>query len=138
MEEDITILDYINKHRKDAVHKYHEDKGGGCALGWEVYMKNKEGLIKRYFLLVVPHSEGGDIVWTCVEDNINKVKDEYKPIRLRLFDYKLFGEEDGGWVRKGIYGYQYLNHLIELGPGDWEKQLMKKNEVFHERNKHKK
>ena len=39
-------------------------------------MKEKEYLIKREFLVEVPHLKGGNIVWTYVEVNTIKEKDE--------------------------------------------------------------
>ena len=39
--------------------------------------KQNKDLIKRDFLLEVPHPKGGG-VWTCVEDNVVGEKDEYK------------------------------------------------------------
>ena len=35
-------------------------------------------------------------------------------------------------MRKGIYGYPYLKHIIELLSEDWEEQLLNMNEVVHE------
>ena len=63
------------------------------ALRWEVYVKEKEDLIKRCFLVSVPHPKGGEIVWTCVKNHIIDEKEDYKDIRLHGFDYKLFEEE---------------------------------------------
>ena len=47
-----------------------------------------------------PHPEGGNIVWTCVKDNIINGKEDYKAIGLRYFGCKLFEEEEGGGVQK--------------------------------------
>ena len=67
--EYIMLLYYRQKHWKDVLEENHEYKGEVHALRWEVYMKEKEDLTKREFLVVVPHPKGGNIVWTCVEDN---------------------------------------------------------------------
>ena len=40
------------------------------ALRWEVYVKEKGGLIKRYFSVSVPNPKWGSIVWTCVKYHI--------------------------------------------------------------------
>ena len=40
------------------------------ALRWNVYVKEKEELITREFLVSVPHLKGGTIVWTCVKDHV--------------------------------------------------------------------
>ena len=71
------------------------------------------------------HPKGGEIVWTCVKDHIIDEKEDYKDIGLRGFDYKLFGEEEGGGTRKGFDSYPYLKHIIKLWPCDWENQMAK-------------
>ena len=40
--------------------------------------------------MAVTHPKGGEIVWSCVKDNIIWKKEECKPIRQHRFDYKLF------------------------------------------------
>ena len=40
------------------------------ALRRNVYVKEKEDLIMRSFLVSVPHPKVGTIVWTCVKDHI--------------------------------------------------------------------
>ena len=77
-------------------------------------MKDKEDLINREFLVAVTHTKGLGFVWTFVEDSVVGEKEEYREIGVRGFDYKLFQEEEGGGVRKCLYGYPYLNHFIEL------------------------
>ena len=64
-----------------------------------------------------------------MKDHIINEKDQYKAIGLHEFDYKLFEEEEGGGTREGLDGYLYLNHLIQLLPGDWLKQMEKLNEA---------
>ena len=50
------------------------DKKNIHALRWEVYIKRKDDLIKREFLVSVPDPKGGNIVWTCVKDHITDKK----------------------------------------------------------------
>ena len=38
------------------------------------------------------HPKGGNIVWTCVKDNITEENEYYKSIGLHGFYYKLFEE----------------------------------------------
>ena len=64
-----------------------------------------------------------------MKDHIIDVKEDYKYIGLRGFDYKLFEEEEGGGTREGKYGYPYLKHLIQLCPDDWLRQMEKMNEA---------
>ena len=77
----------------------------------------------------VPHTKGGAIVWTCVKYHIIDEKEDCKYIGLHGFDYKSFEEEEGRGNRKGLNGYPYLKHLIQLWPGDWAKQMSKMNEA---------
>ena len=57
-------------------------------------------MIKREFLLYVPHLKEGNIVWTCVEDNILEEKDYQKDIGLRGFGYTLCEEEEVGFFER--------------------------------------
>ena len=38
------------------------DRSNIHALRWDIYTKDKEELIKRYFSVYVPHPKGGNIV----------------------------------------------------------------------------
>ena len=111
-----------------------KDKKKIHALRWCVYVKEKEEIITRSFLVSVPHPKGGKSVWTCVKDHIIEEKKDYKNIGLHVFDYSLFEEKKGGGKRKGLDGYTYLKHLIRLWPGDWEKQKEKMNEAVSMKN----
>ena len=104
-------------------------------LRWDVYVKDKEKLIKREFSVPVPHTEGGGIVWTCVKDRIIDEKQQYEAIGLRGFYYKLFEEEEAGGNRERLEGCPYLEHLIQLWPVDWVKQMLKMNEVVGMNNR---
>ena len=56
--------------------------------------------MKREFSVSIPHLRGGNIVWTCVKDNIIEEKWEYEAIGKCGYDYKLFEEEEGGGLDK--------------------------------------
>ena len=71
-----------------------------------------------------------------MKDNIIEEKGEYKSIRLCGLYYKLFEDEEGGCVRKGIDGYPHLKHIIKLWPWDREDRLGNLNEVIFEQNRH--
>ena len=62
VEEDIRILDNREKHWKGIVEENINNKGKVHALRWGVYTKDKEELIKRKFLVEVPHPKGRKIV----------------------------------------------------------------------------
>ena len=69
------------------------------------------------------------IVCTCVKDQVIDEKDDYKKIRLRGFDYKLFEEDEGRGKREGLDEYPYLKHLIQLWTGYWLIQMEKMNKA---------
>ena len=79
-------------HWRDLAEK-NEDKKKIHALIWNVYVKEKEELITRAFLVSVPHTKLGTIVWTCVKDHVIDKKEDYKEIGLRGFDYSSHGEK---------------------------------------------
>ena len=60
------MADSREEHWRD-VAEDGEDKSKIRALRWYVYIKDKYELIKRIFLVVVPHPKGGNIVWTSVK-----------------------------------------------------------------------
>ena len=47
-----------------------QDKSNIRALRWDICTREKGWFIKRGFLVSVPHPKEGNIVWTCLEDNI--------------------------------------------------------------------
>ena len=53
-------------------------------------------MIKREFLVSIPHPKGGNIVWTGVKYHIIDENDNYKAIGLRGYEYKLSEEEKVG------------------------------------------
>ena len=58
-EEEDTILDEIREDYWRDVAEEGDDKKSIYGLRWEVYVKEKEKLIKREFLVSVPHPKGG-------------------------------------------------------------------------------
>ena len=55
--------------------------------------KKKEDLINRDYLVQVPQQKGGKIVWTCVEDNSIKEKEDNRDIVIYGVNYTLFEEK---------------------------------------------
>ena len=72
LNEDIKLSENIVKHQKHGVAYNHEYKGKVCVLGWDIYIKYEEEVIMRDLFMVVPHPNGGNIVWSCVGDNVIK------------------------------------------------------------------
>ena len=89
--DDIRFNEIREDHWRDFAEE-NDDKKKIHALRWNVYVKEKEELIARFFSVSVPHPKGGTIVWTCVKDHVIDKKEEYKEIGLRGFDYSLFEE----------------------------------------------
>ena len=98
-EEEDTRMDEIRDEHWMDFSEEGENMKKIHALRWEVYVKEKEELIKREFLVSILHLKGGNIVWTYVKDNITEENEDYKAIGIHGFDYKLFEEEEGGGVR---------------------------------------
>ena len=92
-------MDKIREEHWRDVAEEAENKKKINEQRWEVYVKDKDGLIKREFSVSVPHPKGGGVVWTCVKDHIIDEKEDHKEIGLSGFDYKLFEEEEGGGTR---------------------------------------
>ena len=98
-KEDGIRFDGIMKENWRDVAEEDGDKRKIHALRWEVYVKEKEELIKREFFVSVPHPKGGAIILTCVKDHIINEKDDYKDIGLCGFYDKLFEEEEARETR---------------------------------------
>ena len=75
-KEDIRLDEIWEEHWRD-ISQEGDDKKNIHALRWEVYVKEKKGLIKREFLLSVPHPKGGGIVWTFVKDHVIDEMEDY-------------------------------------------------------------
>ena len=125
-QEDIRLNEIREEHWSDVDEEGIDKKMIRC-LRWEVYIKENEQLVKRDFLVSVPHPKWGEIVWTCVKDHIINEKEDYRDIGIRGFDYKLFEEEQGGGTRKVLDGYPYLKHLIQLWTGYLVRNMAKIN-----------
>ena len=93
--EDIRFDKICEDHWRDLAEENY-DKKKINALRWNVYVKEKNELTTRAFLVSVPHPKGGTMFWTCVKDNVIDEKEDYKEIRLRGFDYNVFEEKEGG------------------------------------------
>ena len=132
--EDIRF-DEIREDRWRDLAEEKNDKKKIHALRWNVYVKEQEEIITRALLVSVPHPKGGTIVWTCVKDHVIDEKEDHKDIGIRGFDYRLFEEEEGRGKLEVLDGSPYLKHLIKLWPGDWEKQMKKKNEAVCMKNR---
>ena len=124
-QQDIIMEDSRQDNCRD-VAEDGEDKMKIHSLRWDIYTRQKQDLIKREFLVSVPHPKGGGRCLDLCEGSHHRGKDQYEAIRLRGFDYKLFEEEQGGGFQEVLDGYLYLKHTIQLWKGDWVKQMEKR------------
>ena len=86
-EEDIIMDEIMDEHWRDVAGE-GDDKKKIHALRWDICVEEKGGLMKREFLVSVPHLKVGNIVWNFVKEHIIDEKEQYKYIGLRGFDYK--------------------------------------------------
>ena len=101
-KEDIRFDDIREDSWRDIAEE-NDDKKNIHALRWDVYVKEKEYLIAREFLVSVPHPKGGTIVWTCVKDHIIYEQEDYKEIGILGTYYKLIKER-----RVGVNDRDYM------------------------------
>ena len=85
--EDIRFDEIQEDHWRDLAEE-NDDKKKIHALRWNVYVREKEEIIKRAFSVSVPHPKGGTIVWTCVKYHVIDEKEDYKEISIRGFNYR--------------------------------------------------
>ena len=82
-------------------------------------MKDKEKLIKRYISVEVLYPKRGNILWTCGKDHIireSRITHQFDYNDLTINSLK---KSSVGGVKRGIYWYPYLKHIIKLSPGGW-------------------
>ena len=69
-------MEDIREERWRDVADDGEDKNNIRALRQYAYTQDKDQLIKREFSVYVPHTKGGNIVWTCIKNNIIKENEQ--------------------------------------------------------------
>ena len=77
-EEDIRISDTREEHWKDIYEDNDKERSKVHDMRREFHMKYKEELINREFSETVTHPKEGNIVQTCVEDNITRGREDYR------------------------------------------------------------
>ena len=84
-----------------------------------IYEKQKESLIKGYFLVGVVGSDGNQVKQKVVIYNIMVEQEENKQIGLRGFYFILFDDFEN-MHREGLVRLTYLSIIIIILPGIWE------------------
>ena len=84
--EDIRFDKIREDHWRDIAEE-KDDRKKIHVLRWDLYVKEREELITREFLVSVPYTKGGTIFCTCVKDHVIDEKEYYKEIGLCGFEY---------------------------------------------------
>ena len=103
------------------------------AKRWDLYLNEKEKLVKgKYSVEVVGHDKKR-VLWEVVGDHVVEEPCDHEDIGLRGFDFNILDEDEEGVVREECSG-PYLKMLIKLWPGDWIDQLKRMNQKVYEEN----
>ena len=119
-----------------------EDNDGGVddenallyAKMWDVYVDEKERLVKGGYSLAVVGHDGRKVLWEVVNDHTVEYPTDHEEIGLWGFDFNLFNEDEEGFVRKGSSEFPYLIMLIKIRPGNWKTLLKRMNQKVDEDN----
>ena len=102
-EEDMDDVN-LDDERERHCRMVFEDNDGGVddakallhAKRWDVYVNEKENLVKGgYFVEVVGH-DGKKVVWEVVDDCVVKEQTDHDEIGLRGFYFNFFDEDEKG------------------------------------------
>ena len=93
-----------------------EDNDGGVddkktllhANRWDVYVNEKENLIKGGYSVKVVRHDGKKVFWGVVDDHVVEEATDNDEIRLQGFDLNLFRKEEKGMGRKGSNNFPCL------------------------------
>ena len=98
---------------------------------WDLYLNEKEKLVKgKYSVEVVGHDKK-KVLWGVVGDHVVEEPSDHEDIGFRGFDFNIFDEDEEGVVREECSG-TYLKISIKLWPGDWIDQLKSMNRNVYE------
>ena len=99
------------------------------------FLHEIEGVFdKEKMFSCVSASKNGEHSLDFWEVSYYRGKGGVQKIGQQGFEYTVFEEEEDGGMRKVIYGYPYLKHIIYLLPGYWEQYLGKMNESVCDQN----
>ena len=132
----------LDDERERQCRMVFEDNYGGvdCAKDllhakmWDIYVNEKEKLVKGGYSMEVVSRDKKNILWGVVNGHVVEDPTDHEEIRLRGFDFNIFDEDDKGVVIEGIIEFSYLLILIKLWPGDCIGQLKSMNQKVDEYN----
>ena len=99
---------------------------------WDIYVDEKEKLVKGgYFVEVVGH-EKKKIIWEVVDNHVVEEPTDHEEIGLRGFDLNYFDQDEEGVGRRGSRDFPYLLILIKIWPENWMTLLKRINWNMYE------
>ena len=66
------------------------------AKRWDVYLNEKENLIKGGYSVEVVCSGGKKVLWEVVDDHVVEEENVHNEIGLQGFDFNFFDKDEGG------------------------------------------
>ena len=99
----------IDNERERHWRNVFEDNEGGVddkkallhAKMWDLYVNEKEQLVKVNYLVEVFGHDKKNVLWEVVNDHVAEEPSDHKDIGLRGFDFNIFDEDEEGVVREG-------------------------------------
>ena len=136
--DDVNIDDDRERHWR----MVFEDREGGVdgkkeflhAKRWDLYVNEKEKLVKDKYLVEVFGHDKKKVIWEVADDHVVEEPSDHEDIGLWGFDLNIFDEDEEGVVREGS-GEPYIIRLIKLCPRDWISHLKRINQNVDEENR---
>ena len=85
---------------------------------WDVYVNEKEKLVKGGYLVEFFIHDNKKVLWIVVNDHFVEGPTDHEEIGLWGFDLNFFDEDRDGVVREGSSEFPYLLMLINIWPGN--------------------
>ena len=93
------------------------------AKRWDVYVNEREKIIKGGYSVEVIGSDRKKVIWEVVDDHLLEEENYHDEICVQGFNFSLFGEDKEGVCGEILIEYHYLLMSMELWTGDWNNQL---------------
>ena len=117
-DPDEAEMDDVNLDNEMGCHwrMVFEDNGEGVdnakellhVKRWDIYVNEKENLIKGGYLVEFVVHDKRKVLWEVVDDHIVEEPTDHKEIGLRGFDLNLFDKDEERVVREGPNEFPYL------------------------------
>ena len=80
---------------------------------WDLYVNEKEQLVKSKYLVEVFDHDKKKVIWEVVDDHVVEEPSDHEDIGLRGFDFNIFDKDEEGVVSEGC-SEPYLLMSIKL------------------------